>query len=429
MDTKEKHDQLVEKIKAGKVSDAVVSAIVKNGHEGLTRLEKGLFLRVSKEGTGFFVFQYNYHGKTKRMTLGAYGKRPDRMPLTDARTALAEARALVNKGNNPIVEKKRTKLSQFKTVDDLAQSWLKKVTQKLKHPKIPVRIYNQEIKPSLGGISLDSLNGLDIRDALDFIKFRKAEPRPTIVNDALTYMKQLFKHGVKMGVINHNLALAFDNSDAGGTEKSRDRAPTIEEWETIFSVMRTHQAHFIRENYLAVGLLLVLGVRKGELIELRWDEMDLNKKVWYLPKEKAKNGHALDIPLPSLVLEWLAELKMRSNSSEYVFPSRRASKRRDYISDDTLNHALTNLFGKKTGKLESSTGNVLGEAGIEYFTIHDIRRSTRTIMSDKNVADKVAEKAINHLKKGVEGIYNRDAYFKKRIKAHNIMAKLVRGIF
>ena len=157
--------------------------------------------------------------------------------------------------------------------------------------------------------------------------------------------------------------------------------------------------------------------------------MDLNKKVWYLPKEKAKNGHALDIPLPSLVLEWLAELKMRSNSSEYVFPSRRASKRRDYISDDTLNHALTNLFGKKTGKLESSTGNVLGEAGIEYFTIHDIRRSTRTIMSDKNVADKVAEKAINHLKKGVEGIYNRDAYFKKRIKAHNIMAKLVKGIF
>jgi integrase len=193
--------------------------------------------------------------------------------------------------------------------------------------------------------------------------------------------------------------------------------------------MRTHQVHFSRENYLAVAILLVLGCRKGEIIELRWDEMDLNKKVWFLSKEKSKNGYALDIPLPPLVIEWLEELKTRSNMSEYVFPSRRASKRRGYISDDTLNHALTNLFGKKTGKLNSSTGDVLGKAEIGYFVIHDIRRSTRTIMSKNKVRAEVAEKAINHVKKGVEGIYNRDTFFEERVEAHGIMAELVGGLF
>lgn len=229
-------------------------------------------------------------------------------------------------------------------------------------------------------------------------------------------------------MINNNPASAFKAKHAGGTEKSRTRNPTTEEWKTIFSVMRTHQVHFSRENYLAVALLLVLGVRKGELISLRWDEINFEKKTWFLNKEKAKNGYALAIPLPSLVIEWLQELKTRAYASEYVFPSRRASKRRGYISDDTLNHALTNLFEKKTGKLKSSTGDALGKAGIEYFVIHDIRRSVRTIMAEKKVPESAAEKALNHVKKGVSGIYDQYAYFEERVEAHDILADLVKDI-
>jgi integrase len=394
----------------------------------MTRLERGLFLRISAEGTGFFVFQYKYVGKTRRMTLGTYGKRPDAMPLVDARAELAEARSLVKAGKDPLNERHRAQRSDFKTVDDLAKDWLEEITKTIKHPQIPRRVYTQEIKPSIGKLKLNDIDGLDIRNVLDFVKRRKKTPRPTIANDTLIYLKQLFDHGITLGVTNNNPASAFKTKHAGGTEKSRTRNPTIEEWKTIFAVMRTHQAHFSRENYLAVAMLLVLGARKGELIELRWDEMDLNKKVWYLPKEKAKNCHALDIPLPPLILEWLAELKMRSNFSEYVFPCRRASKRRAYISDDTLNQGLNNLFGRETRKHKSSTGNVLGEAGIEHFVIHDIRRSTRTIMSKNNVRPDVAEKAINHVKKGVEGIYNRDTFFEERIEAHGILAELIGGI-
>jgi integrase len=428
MSSEDKHKQLTEQVKSGRANDAVIKALVKNGWKSFPSIERGLHLRIESPGVATFVFQYSYNGKKRRMTLGTYGRRPDGMPLVDARSAIAEARALVKSGKDPLAEKNRAQRSEFKTVDDLAQDWLKDNAKRLKYPGIPHRIYTQEIKPIIGGLLIEGIGGLDIRKILMFVKSRKKEERPTIANDTLGFLKQLFDHGITLSVTDKNPATSFKVKHAGGTERSRDRAASMEEWKTIFSVMRHNQAHFCRENYLAIAMILVLGVRKGEMISLRWDEIDLNKKVWFLTKEKAKNNHAIDIPLPPLVIEWLKELKTRAYTSEYVFPSRRASKRRGYISDDTLNHALTNLFGKKTGKLKSSTGDVLGEAGIEYFVIHDIRRSTRTIMSKNKVRGEVAEKAINHVKKGVEGIYNRDAFFEERVEAHEGLAELVGGI-
>jgi integrase len=422
------HPDLIQKIKSGKLNDAIIKALLSTGKESFNRIERNLYFRISAQGTGFWVYQYKIHNKPKRMTLGTYGKRPDRMPLSDARDALAEARAQVNNGDDPLAEKKRTKQNKYKTVNDLALDWLTEVSSNLLHPNIPIRIYQQEIKPCIGDISLSSVTGLDIRSVLKHVKERKSTPRPTIANDTLAYLKQLFDHGITLGLIHHNPAISFKTKHAGGPEKSRERALSLDELKITFHVMQEHQAHFTRENYLAVLLLTVLGVRKGELIALPWSELDISKAVWYLPKERAKNGSAIDIPLPKQALLWLDELKIRAGNSSYVFPSRRASKRRGYISDDTINHALTNLFGRKTGKLESSTGDVLGQAKIEYFVIHDLRRTTRTLMSKNKVRSEVAEKCLNHVKKGVEGIYNRDAFFEERIEAHQDLAEQVSAL-
>jgi integrase len=422
MSTSPKHFEIVGKIKTGQVSDALIKALLNTGEESFTRIEKNLYFRISAQKTGFWIYQYKIHNKLRRMTLGTYGKRPDKMPLSDARDSLAQARALVNQGNDPLAEKKRTQKNQYKTIDNLAVDWLDEVKKHLKHPQVPTRIYQQEIKPKIGDISLKNITGLDIRGVLEFVKKRKKTERPAVVNDTLLSLKQLFDHGVTLGLIHHNPAIAFKAKHAGGTEKPRDRTLSLDELKVVFKIMREHQAHFVRENYLAVVLLVLLGARKGELTAAPWSEIDLDKGVWYLPSERAKNEHAIDIPLPTQAVTILKELKVRAGNSEYVFPSRRASKTRGYISDDTLNHALTNLFGKKTGKLKSSTGDVLGGAGIEYFVIHDLRRTTRTLMSKNKVRSEVAEKCINHVKKGVEGIYNRDAFFEERIEAHQDLA-------
>jgi len=100
-----------------------------------------------------------------------------------------------------------------------------------------------------------------------------------------------------------------------------------------------------RENYLGIALLLILGVRKGELVAAQWSEFDFQEMVWHLPAERTKTGIQINIPIPEQIKPIFEELLIRANGSDYVFPSRRASKRRQYISDDTLNHALAKMFG------------------------------------------------------------------------------------
>ena len=125
------------------------------------------------------------------------------------------------------------------------------------------------------------------------------------------------------------------------------------------------------------------------------------------------------IPIPSALLPYLQELKARSFDSEYLFPNRRASKRRDYISDDTLNHALNKMFGKKVDSLKKPYPNILGDAGLVYFVIHDLRRTCRSLLAELKVPPHIAERCLNHKLKGVEGIYDRYDYFDELTEALN----------
>jgi len=78
---------------------------------------------------------------------------------------------------------------------------------------------------------------------------------------------------------------------------------------------------FGMDNYIAVCLYLVLGVRKTELTETPWSELDLVKAEWEIPDERVKKG--IVIPLPSQAVEWFDMLKARSFVSDYVLPARK----------------------------------------------------------------------------------------------------------
>jgi integrase len=213
-------------------------------------------------------------------------------------------------------------------------------------------------------------------------------------------------------------------NDAGGVEKSRDRALSIDEICLIFKVFRDNRASFTRDNYLACALLIVLGVRKTELTEAKWSEFDLNGAKWELPGERSKSGVGIDIPLPPQVIAWLEELQIRACGSPYVFPSRRSSKH-PHMGKDTLNRAIAKLFGKEPGK-KSQPENRMGD--LTEFTVHDLRRTCRSLLAATGVPGHVAERCLNHKLKGVEGIYDRYDYFEERRQALIKMAELIEPI-
>ena len=200
-----------------------------------------------------------------------------------------------------------------------------------------------------------------------------------------------------------------------GIEQSKDRFLAIEELEQFFKVAAKNSDSFSRENYLACALLVCLGVRKSELIESMWSEFDLDKQVWSLPKERSKTGVGIDIPLSKEVIEWLLELKVRAFGSEYVFPNRRAGKM-PHMGRDTLNRAITKLFGHEAGK-KKQPPNLMGK--MKHFTVHDLRRTCRTLLAKQGTSGHVAERCLNHKLKGVEGIYDQYDYFEERKEALN----------
>ncbi len=325
---------------ANHMNDKQIKAVIRNRLPGRYAAGEGLYLRLSAEGTSSWTVRYTIHGKRREITL----ELPyPALSLADARAETISIKAKVKKGEDPLAERAREKSVEYKTVDDLAADWLKGCEKRLKHPDIPKRVYSKDIAPSIGGLSLEHVNARDIRATIAKIA---ASKRPSIANDALMYCKQIFRHGIKLDVIQSNPADAFTLSDAGGIEKSRDRALSITELKALFKTCRTNSDKFTRDNYLAMALLVLLGVRKGELIAAQWSEFNFKKKSWNVPDDRSKTGSGFSVPLPDLAIQLLEELRVRASDSEFVFPNRRASKRFPHVSPDTLNAAIKKLFCK-----------------------------------------------------------------------------------
>ena len=371
----------------------------------------GLYLVVPARGRAYWALRFTANAKRKQMTLGTV----DDLPLADARAAAAVQMKQLRGGLDPLVEKKRAGYGEINCVDDLFNDWHEGNVKRLKHHHIPFRVYTKEIAPVIGQIRPEAVTGRDIRQVLRNIA---ESNRPSTANDALMYCKQLFNHAVKLDLIASNPASAFAVDDAGGIEKSRDRALTIEELAFAFKVFREESDSFTRENYLACGLLVLLGVRKGELTEAKWTEFELNEKVWRLPKERSKSNVAIDIPLPDLAIQWLNELKVRAFGSDYVFPNRRSSNM-PHMGKDTLNRAISKLFGREPGRAVQPENKM---EDLEHFTVHDLRRTCRSLLASLGVPGHVAERCLNHKLKGVEGVYNRHDYFDERREALSLLA-------
>ncbi|WP_067222355.1 tyrosine-type recombinase/integrase [Marinomonas gallaica] len=370
---------------------------------------RGLSFVIPKRGEPYWSLRYSFYGKRRELTLG----KDSELSLAEARAQAENLRGVVRKGIDPLstpsgVSGALTPSSSFNTIfQDLYDSKLK---QSLKHPHIPERIYRQNIAPLLGHIPIDRITPVHIRDMIQTIK---ETDRPSITNKSLHLANQIFRHAIQLGLVMMNPAAAFSSSDAGGHEIPRERYLTLDEIEHAFRVFRSNAPRFSRDNYLACCLLLLLGVRKSELTESKWAEFDLENALWKLPAERAKFKRAISIALPPISIEMLTELKFRAVGSEYVFPNRRASKM-PHMGKDTINRAIDSMFGIAQGK-KVQPKNQLG--AMEHFTVHDLRRTFRTLLSELGVTEEVAEACLNHAPGKLIKTYNRNRYFEERKRA------------
>ena len=102
---------------AGKLNDRQIKSLLRKGESGRYGVGGGLYFRVSKEGSGFWVVRYSVNGRRRETSIGRYPE----ISLATASLKSAELRVEVRKGIDPLAEKKRPDVVRLNTVNDLAE--------------------------------------------------------------------------------------------------------------------------------------------------------------------------------------------------------------------------------------------------------------------------------------------------------------------
>ena len=325
----------------------------------------------------------------------------------------------LNDGIDPKLDIERQKQPKLVTFDDCAQKFLEKKRTKIKTTFIYERVYNNEIKSHLGAIRIDRIHSYDIDNVIQRVL---DSGRLSVANQVLLFIKRVFKIAAKYKLITCNIAQEFSQTeDAGGADKKRQRFLEEHEIEDAFAVFREHPHKIPTASYIALVLLLLLGTRKMELLSARWQQIDLKRQTFKLLDTATKTQASLVVPIPDLAVPLFQDLKLLSGTSEYLFPKRKASKN-PHIASDTLNDAVASLFGKAYGNRKPGP-NYMANSDLEHFTIHDLRRTFRTLLSKFGTRKEVAEKCMNHSLKGVEQTYDCYGYYPERQVALNNLAE------
>ncbi|MCB1980921.1 MAG: tyrosine-type recombinase/integrase [Rhodoferax sp.] len=356
----------------------------------------------ARRGKASWILRYRLGGRYKEKVLGRY---PD-ISLKQARDLALRDRVQLQQGVDVAAAKRQKKVSASRVLDvkTLGQLWYERhIEPRYKHPQVVERALRLHVYPVIGRLRVTDVRPFHVDDVLTRTVGAGA---PTVANDVLRYLHRIFHFAIKRRWIETNPASGFEQADAGGIEKPRGRWLDRDELVALASMMR-QTASFGRINELSVWLLLALCVRKMELLSAHWSEFDLASGVWHLRPSRTKTTASIDIPLAPPVVDWLREVKIHAPVSDYLFPARKLIQVRNgtprrnrfpHVGPDTLNVALRRL----------------PLMDIEHFTVHDMRRTARTHLAALGVDRFIAERALNHKIRDVEGIYNRHDYFAER---------------
>jgi integrase len=164
-------------------------------------------------------------------------------------------------------------------------------------------------------------------------------------------------------------------------------------------------------------LLLLTAQRESEVAGMRWSELDIEKRIWTLPRERTKSDRGHVVHLSAFACEILDGL---TRTGDFVF----AINGEKPVSG----------FGAAKRRLDALMAaqvRLTGGAEIPPWVLHDLRRTATTIMARLNVAPHIADKILNHTGgtiRGVAATYNRFAYFDERKAALEVLGRCVENL-
>lgn len=359
----------------------------------------GLYVAVLKSGAISFRYDYRINDRHETIAIGLYGQ----ITLAEAREKLLEAKKLIAKGISPAIQKQKNKeLKKSSNFGDWLERWLKDVNYKESTRSVVEGIINRDVMPKFGKKILDEITGDVLRNQCEKVKKRGAAASAVRVRDIVG---SVFTYAKARGVNCDNPAQYVAPSTIA-VFTPRDRSLSKREVGIFFNTLKNAQtSHSLK---VALKLLMLTMVRKSNLINAKWDEIDFVSAEWTIPAEKMKAsrqgaGRPHVVYLSIQALDLFVQLHVLASGSEYVLPSFGQSQY-GTISSTSLNRAASH-----TVELAQRNG-----LPIEKFVLHDMRRTASTHLHEAGYHSDWIEKALSHEQKGVRAVYNKAEYAEQR---------------
>ncbi|EEY2614801.1 tyrosine-type recombinase/integrase [Escherichia coli] len=356
----------------------------------------GLYVAVLTSGTVSFRYDYRINGRRETLVIGQYGR--DGISLAEAREELIAAKKLLKAGQSPAAAKRDgiKKIRGAETFAVHADSYMKHVILADSTRAMKQAVIDRDILPVLGNKMMAEITTSMVRDLCDRIVERGG--RATAVQ-AREIISSVYRHANDRGHGLFNPAADIKPSSIA-IFKPRERTLTPEEIGLFFRTLDAIGA--MGTMKMALKLVLITMVRKGEFTNATWDEIDFKKWTWTIPSDRMKGSRAHVIYLPKQAQDILVGLQMCAGGSEYLVPGR-------YNFRKPLSNAALNSLIDRTVKIINEDGE-----NIQDFTVHDMRRTASTLLHEAGYPSDWIEKALAHEQKGVRAVYNKAEYARQR---------------
>jgi integrase len=370
---------------------------------------RGFGVRVTASGARAFVLNYRLRGREHRFTIGAW-------PDWSALKAVREARGLrqrVDRGENPVEDRTPppSTASVASMLDDFVARYVRNKNQPLRSADEYESAFNRLVKPRIGKLSVYEVRRSHINEMLDKIE---DENGLVMADRTLAYLRKAFNWYAARDD-QFNVPVVRGMARIKPKERARTRILFDQEIRIIWPVLGE-----LGTFGALVKTLLLTAQRRDEIAQMSRREIG-EDTIWEIPAERYKTKRPNFVPLSKAALA-VIEAQPKLEDCNFVFPSRAKTP--------------FSGFGKSKAKLDKAVFAAMKKQAtkgakvepIPNWTLHDLRRTAKTLMVRAGVRPDISERVLGHVIAGVEGTYDRHSYANEKRDALEKLVVMIEHI-
>ena len=276
--------------------------------------------------------------------------------------------------------------------DEVATEWIlnKANTWSETHVAEKKRRLEKNIMPYFGKMKISSITS---KIALDFIRIQEQRSRFDITHRIANDLSQIFKYAIARGDVDFDPIDPIKGALIPHRVKNFKTIP-IKQISTLLYSIKDFQHKHGKTIELMLKLLVLTFVRSKELLGAKWNEIDMENKVWNIPSERMKMKLPHVVPLSEETLILLEEIRAYSKSKDYLFTD---PVYQGPVKPNRLISAIYNMGFKSK------------------MTAHGFRALASTVLNEKGFPSDVIERQLAHVdSNSVRRAYNRAEYMEER---------------